>query len=115
MDNHINKIKLPNHIQYVLSNLFKSIEIEDLLEEDMWIAGGFPRIISMCIDSNTKKTLGVVYKYFYNMGDIDVFCSSKEKLDYVSKKINNEVIESRSRRFTQGLSSLEMIYPVKYK
>ena len=113
MDNHINTIKLPSHVQYVLSNLFKSIEVEELLEENTWIAGGFPRVISLCINSGAKQTLNTVYKYFYNMGDIDVFCSSKEKIDYITKKINDEVIEARSKRFTQSLSGLDMIYPFK--
>ena len=113
MDNHINTIKLPSHIQYVLSNLFKAIEVEEFLEENTWIAGGFPRVISLCINSGAKQTLNTVYKYFYNMGDIDVFCSSKEKIDYITKKINNEVIEARSKRFTQSLSGLDMIYPFK--
>lgn len=113
MDNHINTIKLPNHIQYVLSNLFKTIEVEELLEENTWIAGGFPRVISLCINSDAKQTLSTVYKYFYNMGDIDVFCSSKEKINYITKKINDEVIEARSKRFTQSLSGLDMVYPCK--
>jgi hypothetical protein len=113
MNNYLNTIKLPNHIQYVLSNLFKAIEVEELLEENTWIAGGFPRVISLCINSGVKQTLGTVYKYFYNMGDIDVFCSSKEKIDYVAKKINDEVIEARSKRFTQSLSGLDMVYPFK--
>ena len=102
MNNHINTIKLPSHIQYVLSNVLKTIELYDYLKEDAWIAGGFPRIISKEINSNVPKTLSAVYKYFYNMGDIDVFCSNKEKIKYITKKINKKVRLTRQELMSDG-------------
>ena len=102
MNNHINTIKLPNHIQYVLSNLFKTIDIYDYLKEDAWIAGGFPRIISKELNSNTSQVLEKVYNYFYNMGDIDIFSSNKEKVDDITNTISNKVKAIRKEIMSDG-------------
>ncbi len=102
MINHINTVRLPSHIQYVLLNLFKEIDIYDYLKEDAWIAGGFPRIISKEINSNTSQTLESVYKYFYNMGDIDIFSSSKEKVEDVTNKISEKVKKIREEVMADG-------------
>ena len=96
MNNHINTIKLPSHIQYVLSNLFKTISIDEYLKEEAWIAGGFPRIISKHINTNAKKTLTEVYKYFYNMADIDVFSTNIEKVNNIQKEISTRLNKIRN-------------------
>ncbi len=102
MNNHINTIKLPNHIQYVLFNLFKTIDIYDYLKEDAWIAGGFPRIISKELNSNVPRTLEKVYKYFYNMGDIDVFSSNKDKVEDITNIISSKVKRIREEIMSDG-------------
>ena len=102
MNNHINSVKLPSHIQYVLSNLFKTIDIYDYLKEDAWIAGGFPRIISKELNSNASQTLEKVYKYFYNTGDIDVFSSNEDKVRDITSTISNRVKAIREEIMSDG-------------
>jgi len=102
MNNHINTIKLPNHIQYVLSNLFKTIDVYDYLKEDAWIAGGFPRIVSKELNSNTTQTLEKVYRYFYNMGDIDIFSSNKDKVNDITNTISDRVKSIRETIMSDG-------------
>lgn len=102
MNNHINTIKLPNHIQYVLSNLFKTIDIYDYLKEDAWIAGGFPRIISKELNSGVSQTLEKVYKYFYNMGDIDIFSNNKDKVREITNTISDRVKSIREEIMSDG-------------
>ena len=102
MNNHINTIKLPNHIQYVLSNLFKTIDVYDYLKEDAWIAGGFPRIVSKELNSNVTQTLEKVYRYFYNMGDIDIFSSNKDKVNDITNTISDRVKSIRETIMSDG-------------
>ena len=102
MNNHINTIKLPSHIQFVLSNLFKTVGIYDYLKEDAWVAGGFPRVISKELNSNTSQTLEKVYRYFYNMGDIDVFSNNKDKVNDITNKISNRVKARREEIMSDG-------------
>ena len=102
MNNHINTVKLPSHIQYVLSNLFKEIDIYDYLKEDAWIAGGFPRIISRNIHTNAAKTLEDICKYFYSLGDIDIFSKEKDKVTGITNKISNEIQEIREKIMMDG-------------
>jgi hypothetical protein len=102
MNNHINSIKLPNHIQYVLSTLFKTIDVYDYLKEDAWIAGGFPRIISKELNSNTSQTLEKVYRYFYSMGDIDIFSSDMGKVNEITNTISNRVKKIREEIMFDG-------------
>lgn len=102
MNNHINTVKLPSHIQYVLSNLFKEIDVYDYLKEDSWIAGGFPRIISRNIHTNATKTLEDICRYFYSLGDIDIFSKEKEKVTEVTNKISNEIQEIRENIMMDG-------------
>ena len=102
MNNYINTIKLPSHVQYVLSNLFKTIDIYDYLKEDAWIAGGFPRIISKELDSDAGQTLKRIYRYFYNMGDIDVFSNNKDKINDITNTISNRVRNIRAEIMSEG-------------
>lgn len=127
MNNHINTIKLPSHIQYVLSNLFKTIDVYDYLKEDAWIAGGFPRIISKELNSNASQTLEKVYKYFYNMGDIDIFSSNKDKVNDITNTISNRVKAIREEIMSDGfylsrvsdaikdINSFELPYTFNYE
>jgi hypothetical protein len=86
----------------VLSTLFKTIDVYDYLKEEAWIAGGFPRIISKELNSNTSETLGKVYRYFYNMGDIDIFSSNKDKVNDITNVISNRVKAIREEIMYDG-------------
>lgn len=105
MINHINTIKLPSHIQYVLSNLFKIINIEEYLKEDSWIAGGFPRLISKHINTDAQKTLTAVYKYFYHMADIDIFTSNPDKVFQLEQTIKDNIKNKR-----RNIGAVESIF-----
>ena len=100
MNKHINKIKLPTHIQHVLSRLFKSVGIDDYLKEDAWVAGGFPRIISKNINKDLETSISSIRDYFENFGDIDVFSKNIAKVNFIRDKI----IEDVSKRKTQNIN-----------
>jgi hypothetical protein len=98
MNKHINKIKLPLHIQRVLSNLFESVGIDNYLKEDSWIAGGFPRIVSENIDKDLKTFTSSIKFYFKNFGDIDVFSKSIEKVNCFRDKIIEDVYKRKTQK-----------------
>jgi hypothetical protein len=77
--------------------LFKEVAIDDYLKEDAWVAGGFPRLISKHINTNAQKTLKDVYKYFYNMGDIDVFSASLDKVNNIQNVITKRLDKERRK------------------
>ena len=97
MNKHINKIKLPTHIQHVLSSLFKTVGIDVFLKEDSWVAGGFPRIVSENIDKDLETVKHNIQTYFKNFGDIDVFSKSMEKVNFVREKIIEDVYKRKTQ------------------
>lgn len=97
MNKHINKIKLPHQIQHVLSDLFKSVGVDNYLKEDAWVAGGFPRIVSENIGKDLKTFMNNIQTYFKNFGDIDVFSKSIEKVNCVREAIIEDVYKRKTQ------------------
>ena len=78
MNNHYIKEELPDNICKAIDNILKVNNIHDIFDYNLWIAGGFPRIIQY-IRLNNLDPKKVLHNYFYNTrGDIDVFASKKD-------------------------------------
>ena len=76
MNNHYTKEELPENICKAIDNILKVNNIQDIFSHNLWIAGGFPRIIQY-IRLNNLEPYKQLHKYFYETrGDIDVFASN---------------------------------------
>ena len=77
MNNHYIREELPDNICKAVDNILKVNNINDIFDYNLWIAGGFPRIIQY-IRLNNLEPKKVLHNYFYNTrGDIDVFASKR--------------------------------------
>lgn len=81
MNNHYIKEILTDDECDIINNILKANNIVSIFENNMWIAGGFPRIIQYAKLNNLdlKKCLN---EYFNcTKGDIDVFSSSENDIN----------------------------------
>ena len=76
MNNHYEKEELPENICKAIDNILKVNNIQDIFSHNLWIAGGFPRVIQY-IKLNNLDPYKQLHNYFYETrGDIDVFASN---------------------------------------
>lgn len=101
MINHINKVEIPCHLQNLITDLFDKIDASGLLEEDVWIAGGFARIISNNFKNDISVACKEFYNYFYSNGDIDIFCSNIDIVNEYAKNLKDICEENRIKRFSK--------------
>tara|TARA_B100001057_G_C22822316_1_gene939905 strand:- start:388 stop:1239 length:852 start_codon:yes stop_codon:yes gene_type:complete len=80
MNNHFIKEKLPEDICSIIENILKANNIHDIFDHNMWIAGGFPRIIQHAKLNNLDMNSCLAEYFYTTRGDIDVFSSSKEDI-----------------------------------
>ena len=117
MNNQIENIVLPQVIQNILENIFSECKINDLLEEDFWVAGGFPRIIHLCLKKSDAEISNFLKQYLQNYSDIDVFTSSKEKALKAYQRNLNILSNDNSKKTWQYASPFASnlhlnVYPI---
>jgi hypothetical protein len=78
-------------INTFIKALFKDIGLDKILEENVWIAGGFPRLLGKChFNMSERHHRRVIRDYlYYESGDIDIFSSSQKILDICKKRIES--------------------------
>ena len=101
MNNHINRVEIPFHLQNLITDLFDSLDIKNLLDEDVWIAGGFARIISNNFKNNISLASKELYDYFYRNGDIDIFSSNIDIVNEYAKNLKDIAEENRIKRISK--------------
>lgn len=100
MNNQVKHIVLPETIQNILSDILGKCRIDHLLEEDFWIAGGFPRIIHLCLNRSEIEVYNTLKSYFRHYADIDIFTSSKQKSLQAAESVNESFAkESYTRSY----------------
>ena len=93
MNNHYEKEVLPENICKAIDNILKVNNIQDIFNYNLWIAGGFPRIIQY-IKLNNLDPYRQLHKYFYETrGDIDVFAGKYSDIsNFLIGKNNKECV-----------------------
>ena len=77
MNNHYIKEVLTDNDCDIINNILSVNNIKDIFVHNLWIAGGFPRIIQHA-KLNNLDLKSCLHEYFHNTrGDIDVFSSSE--------------------------------------
>lgn len=81
---------LNNEINIFLKDLFEEIKITSILKNNIWIAGGFSRLIGICnFNINSKPFKEEITEYLYvKGGDIDLFTDSEYTLHKSMSLIN---------------------------
>ena len=88
MNNHYVKEVLTDNDCDIINNILKANKMENIFEFNLWIAGGFPRIIQYAKLNNLNLN-DCLNTYFYNTkGDIDVFSSSEVDINRFLKGIS---------------------------
>ncbi|MAJ89940.1 MAG: hypothetical protein CMD08_01515 [Flavobacteriales bacterium] len=81
MNNHYIKEKLPEDIRDTINNILRANNLHDMFDYNLWIAGGFPRMIQYA-KLNNLDTSECLKRYFHEArGDIDIFSSSVYEID----------------------------------
>lgn len=87
MNNHYIVKEVSRNTSDVLDSIFSHYHIEKIFDCNMWIAGGFARIIGKVEEENLNpgKTF---WNYFYkHWGDIDIFSNSEDNVvNYLDKR-----------------------------
>ena len=92
MNNHYIKENLPEDTCNIIDNILKDNNISEIFDYNLWIAGGFPRMIQYA-RLNNLDTKECLHKYFYKVrGDIDVFSSSMIDIDCFLKNRDHEYV-----------------------
>lgn len=92
MNNHYIKEELPEDICDVIDNILETNNVHDIFDHNLWIAGGFPRIIQYA-RLNNLNIQDCLHKYFYEVrGDIDVFSSTISDINCFLKNRNHEFL-----------------------
>ena len=75
MNNHYIKEELPQEISDIIWSVLRNNNISNIFDYNLWIAGGFPRIVQY-IKLNNLNAEKVINNYFCRTsGDIDIFSS----------------------------------------
>ena len=93
MNNQVKHIVLPETIQSILSDILGKCRIDHLLEEDFWIAGGFPRVIHLCLNRSEQEAYNILKEYFRHYADIDIFTTSKKKSLQAAESVNEDFMK----------------------
>ena len=96
MNNHYIKEEIPKSISDIVYDVLSENSISDIFDYNLWIAGGFPRIIQKIMLNNLNPGKEI-YHYFENIvGDIDIFSSSHEDIEkfILSKQQDYKVYSS---------------------
>ena len=114
MNNHYIKEELPDDICKAIDNILKVNKIHDIFDYNLWIAGGFPRIIQY-INLNNLDPRKVLHNYFYGTrGDIDVFASKRSDISKFFLEKNTECTSCHTSPFAINmLNSHDLIINVQ--
>ena len=108
MNKHINRIKIPSQMQSVINDILTYTNTNIFLEDqDSWIAGGFARIISNCLNKTTEESYIDICHYFDELGDIDIFSNNTQKINHISKEVKDR-IELEHKSFGNKFNYLMM-------
>ena len=74
---------LNKEINALLKDLFEEVNFINILRNNIWIAGGFSRLIGICnFNINSKPYKEVITEYLFEKGgDIDLFSNSEDTLN----------------------------------
>ena len=122
MNTQYTKEKLPTRIVESINTVLARNNCEDIFDHNMWIAGGFPRIIGSILENNLDIN-NTFNDYFYNnYGDIDVFTNNKENIDeFINKRQHNKNVYTSpfafniSSEFYRCLTNIQIVTKFFYE
>ena len=82
MNNHYIKEILTDNECDIIDNILKVNNIANIFDNNMWIAGGFPRIIQYAKLNNLDLNSCLNEYFNCTRGDIDIFSSSEKDIDH---------------------------------
>lgn len=96
MNNVYIKEKLPHCISKIVLNILNQNSTENILDHNMWIAGGFARMIGKSLEMNLPIQK-VLSHYFHEAnGDIDIFTFDANNIPSLLTKVQRYGIVSES-------------------
>lgn len=107
MINHFELKEITGTYFKTLYKFFKVNNINHIWDYNMWIAGGFARIIGESIDNNENLNRDLYLYLHEQLGDIDIFSSSKERLEkFVKENIrNNDCLMQYNSQFAYNIET----------
>ena len=105
---------LDESIDSYLKQIFYKSSLIEVFKKDVWIAGGFSRLIGHChFNLITESLSSSIYEYIYKAkGDIDLFTTSSENFKYCSSYMMHTSNKQNSNNYLDP--SFENIFAKNY-
>lgn len=96
MNNVYIKEKLPRNISRTILNILNQNSTENILDHNMWIAGGFARIVGKSLEMNLPIEKLIKYYFLEVNGDIDIFTFDANNIPSLLKKFERNAYISEA-------------------